>query len=72
MFTEFTVTGETKMKFGNKPIFEFRAGVYNECSVVLLQFYLFEIGFSAVIALKTKYRSQLNTDRRLIEALTII
>jgi zinc finger BED domain-containing protein 5/7/8/9 len=75
MFIDFTANAEIKRQFGNKTLFEFWAGVNDEFSSlrtkafrILLPFstsYLCEIGFSAVAALKTKYRSRLNIDKEL-------
>lgn len=75
IFIDFTASGEIKRQFSNKSLFEFWAGVDDEFSAlktrafrILLPFstsYLCETGFSAVAALKTKYRSQLNIEKEL-------
>ncbi|GFW24251.1 zinc finger BED domain-containing protein 5 [Trichonephila clavipes] len=72
-FIDFTSSGEIKRQFCNKTLFQFWAEVDDEFSElktkafrILLPFstsYLCETGFSAVAALKTKYRSQLNIKR---------
>ncbi|GFS56370.1 protein FAM200B [Trichonephila clavipes] len=74
-FIDFTSSGEIKRQFCNKTLFQFWAEVDDECSElktkafrILLPFstsYLCETGFSAVAALKTKYRSQLNIEKEL-------
>ncbi|GFW01680.1 zinc finger BED domain-containing protein 5 [Trichonephila clavipes] len=74
-FIDFTSSGEIKRQFCNKTLFQFWAEVDDEFSElktkafrILLPFstsYLCETGFSAVAALKTKYRSQLNIEREL-------
>lgn len=75
IFIDFTANAEIKKQFNNKSLFEFWAGVNDEFSAlktrafrILLPFstsYLCEAGFSAVAALKTKYRSQLNIEKEL-------
>ncbi|GFT36724.1 zinc finger BED domain-containing protein 5 [Trichonephila clavipes] len=75
IFIDFTSSGEIKRQFCNKTIFQFWAEVDDEFSElktkafrILLPFstsYLCETGFSAVAALKTKYRSQLNVEKEL-------
>lgn len=75
IFIDFTASGEIKREFSNKSLFEFWAGVDDAFSPlktrafrILLPFstsYLCEAGFSAVAALKTKYRSRLNIDKEL-------
>ncbi|GFW83227.1 zinc finger BED domain-containing protein 5 [Trichonephila clavipes] len=75
VFIDFTSSGEIKRQFCNKTIFQFWAEVDDEFSElktkafrILLPFstsYLCETGFSAVAALKTKYRSQLNIEKEL-------
>ncbi|GFW08151.1 zinc finger MYM-type protein 6 [Trichonephila clavipes] len=75
IFTDFTSSGEIKRQFCNKTLFQFWAEVDDEFSElktkacrILLPFstsYLCETGFSAVAALKTKYRSQLNIEKEL-------
>ncbi|GFX24853.1 protein FAM200B [Trichonephila clavipes] len=72
-FIDFTSSGEIKRQFCNKTLFQFWAEVDDEFSElktkafrILLPFstsYLCETGFSAVAALKTKYRSQLNIEK---------
>ncbi|GFX04771.1 zinc finger BED domain-containing protein 5 [Trichonephila clavipes] len=74
-FIDFTSSGEIKRQFSNKTLFQFWAEVDDEFSElktkafrILLPFstsYLCETGFSAVAALKTKYRSQLNIEKEL-------
>ncbi|GFV92072.1 zinc finger BED domain-containing protein 5 [Trichonephila clavipes] len=75
IFIDFTSSGEIKRQFCNKTLFQFWAEVDDEFSElktkafrILLPFstsYLCETGFSAVAALKTKYRSQLNVEKEL-------
>ncbi|GFU50781.1 zinc finger BED domain-containing protein 5 [Trichonephila clavipes] len=75
IFIDFTSSGEIKRQFCNKTLFPFWAEVDDEFSElktkafrILLPFstsYLCETGFSAVAALKTKYRSQLNIEKEL-------
>ncbi|GFW77376.1 zinc finger BED domain-containing protein 5 [Trichonephila clavipes] len=75
IFIDFTSSGEIKRQFCNKTLFQFWAEVDDEFSElktkafrILLPFstsYLCETGFSAVAALKTKYRSQLNIEKEL-------
>ncbi|GFT50201.1 zinc finger BED domain-containing protein 5 [Trichonephila clavipes] len=75
IFIDFTSSGEIKRQFCNKTHFQFWAEVDDEFSElktksfrILLPFstsYLCETGFSAVAALKTKYRSQLNIEKEL-------
>ncbi|GFU47599.1 zinc finger BED domain-containing protein 5 [Trichonephila clavipes] len=75
IFIDFKSSGEIKRQFCNKTIFQFWAEVDDEFSElktkafrILLPFstsYLCETGFSAVAALKTKYRSQLNIEKEL-------
>ncbi|GFW13964.1 zinc finger BED domain-containing protein 5 [Trichonephila clavipes] len=72
-FIDFTSSGEIKGKFCNKTLFQFWAEIDDEFSElktkafrILLPFstsYLCETEFSAVAALKTKYRSQLNIEK---------
>ncbi|GFW76296.1 zinc finger BED domain-containing protein 5 [Trichonephila clavipes] len=74
-FIDFTSSGEIKRQFCNKTLFQFWAEVDDEFSAlkrkafrILLPFstsYLSETEFSAVAALKTKYRSQLNIEKEL-------
>ncbi|GFX42627.1 zinc finger BED domain-containing protein 5 [Trichonephila clavipes] len=74
-FIDFTSSGEIKRQFCNKTLFQFWTEVDDEFSElktkafrILLPFstsYLCETGFSAVAALKTKYRSQLNIEKEL-------
>ncbi|GFW31187.1 SCAN domain-containing protein 3 [Trichonephila clavipes] len=74
-FIDFTSSGEIKRQFCNKTLFQFWAEVDDEFSElktkafrILLPFstsYLCETGFSAVAALKIKYRSQLNIEKEL-------
>ncbi|GFV84333.1 zinc finger BED domain-containing protein 5 [Trichonephila clavipes] len=74
-FIDFTSSGEIKRQFCNKTLFQFWAEVDDEFSElktkafrILIPFstsYLCETGFSAVAALKTKYRSQLNIEKEL-------
>ncbi|GFY22984.1 zinc finger BED domain-containing protein 5 [Trichonephila clavipes] len=74
-FIDFTSSGEIKRQFYNKTLFQFWAEVDDEFSElkrkafrILLPFstsYLCETRFSAVAALKTKYRSQLNIEKEL-------
>ncbi|GFT72294.1 zinc finger BED domain-containing protein 5 [Trichonephila clavipes] len=74
-FIDFTSSGKIKRQFCNKTLFQFWAEVDDEFSElktkafrILLPFstsYLCETGFSAVAALKTKYRSQLNIEKEL-------
>ncbi|GFT51954.1 SCAN domain-containing protein 3 [Trichonephila clavipes] len=74
-FIDFTSSGEIKRQFCNKTLFQFWAEVDDEFTElktkafrILLPFstsYLCETGFSAVVALKTKYRSQLNIEKEL-------
>ncbi|GFY36064.1 zinc finger BED domain-containing protein 5 [Trichonephila clavipes] len=73
-FIDFTSSGEIKRQFCNKTLFQFWAEVdeFSELKTkafrILLPFstsYLSETGFSAVAALKTKYRSQLNIEKEL-------
>ncbi|GFT94632.1 fatty acid synthase [Trichonephila clavipes] len=74
-FIDFTSSGEIKGKFCNKTLVQFWAEVDDEFSElktkafrILLPFstsYLCETEFSAVAALKTKYRSQLNIEKEL-------
>ncbi|GFY04062.1 zinc finger BED domain-containing protein 5 [Trichonephila clavipes] len=74
-FIDFASGGEIKRQFCNKTLFQFWAEVDDEFSElktkafrILLPFstsYLCETGFSAVAALKTKYRSQLNIEKEL-------
>ncbi|GFW01039.1 SCAN domain-containing protein 3 [Trichonephila clavipes] len=74
-FIDFTSSGEIKRQFCNKTLFQFWAEVDDEFSEqktkafrILLPFstsYLCKTGFSAVAALKTKYRSQLNIEKEL-------
>ncbi|GFV16215.1 protein FAM200B [Trichonephila clavipes] len=74
-FIDFTSSGEIKRQFCNKTLFQFWAEVDDEFSElktksfrILLPFstsYLCETEFSAVAALKTKYRSQLNIEKEL-------
>ncbi|GFU13768.1 hypothetical protein TNCV_939811 [Trichonephila clavipes] len=74
-FIDCTSSGEIKGQFCNKTLFQFWAEVDDEFSElktkafrILLPFstpYLCEAGFSAVAALKTKYRSQLNIEKEL-------
>ncbi|GFT47060.1 zinc finger BED domain-containing protein 5 [Trichonephila clavipes] len=74
-FIDFTSSGEIKRQFCNKTLFQFWGEVDDEFSElktkafrILLPFstsYLCETGFSAVAALKTKYRSQLNIEKEL-------
>ncbi|GFV83144.1 zinc finger BED domain-containing protein 5 [Trichonephila clavipes] len=74
-FIDFTSSGEIKRQFCNKTLFQFWAEVDDEffelktkAFRILLPFstsYLCETGFSAVAALKTKYRSQLNIEKEL-------
>ncbi|GFW74809.1 zinc finger BED domain-containing protein 5 [Trichonephila clavipes] len=73
IFIDFTSSGEIKRQLCNKTLFHFWAEVDDESSElktkafrILLPFstsYLCETGFSAVAALKTKYRSQLNIEK---------
>ncbi|GFW07962.1 zinc finger BED domain-containing protein 5 [Trichonephila clavipes] len=73
IFIDFTSSGEIKRQFCNKTLFQFWAEVNDEFSAlktkafrILLPFstsYLCETGFSAVVVLKTKYRSQLNIEK---------
>ncbi|GFS74687.1 SCAN domain-containing protein 3 [Trichonephila clavipes] len=75
IFIDFTSSGEIKRQFCNRTLFQFWAEVDDEFSElktkafrILLPFstsYLCETGFSAVAALKTKYRSQLNIEKEL-------
>ncbi|GFV51471.1 zinc finger BED domain-containing protein 5 [Trichonephila clavipes] len=75
IFIDFTSSGEIKRQFCNKTLFQFWAEVDEEFSAlktkafrILLPFstsYHCETGFSAVAALKTKYRSQLNIEKEL-------
>ncbi|XP_063914535.1 zinc finger BED domain-containing protein 5-like [Zophobas morio] len=75
IFIDFTASGEIKRQFSNKPLFEFWASLDNEFSAlktralrILLPFstsYLCETGFSAMAAMKTKYRSRLNVEKEL-------
>ncbi|GFX45569.1 zinc finger BED domain-containing protein 5 [Trichonephila clavipes] len=75
IFIDFTSSGEIKRQFCNKTHFQFWAEVDDESSElktkafrILLPFstsYLCETEFSAVAALKTKYRSQLNIEKEL-------
>jgi zinc finger BED domain-containing protein 5/7/8/9 len=75
IFIDFTANAEIRKQFNIKSLFEFWAGVNDEFSLlktrafrILLPFstsYLCETGFSAVAALKTKYRSQLNIEKEL-------
>ncbi|GFU75415.1 zinc finger BED domain-containing protein 5 [Trichonephila clavipes] len=75
IFIDFTSRGEIKRQFCNKTLFQFWAEVDDEFSElktkafhILLPFstsYLCETAFSAVAALKTKYRSQLNIEKEL-------
>ena len=68
IFLDFTASGEIKRAFSNKSLFEFWAGVDDafipletRALRTLLPFltsYFCEAGFSAVAALKTKYRSR--------------
>ncbi|GFX79218.1 protein FAM200B [Trichonephila clavipes] len=72
-FIDFTSSGKIKRQFCNKTLFQFWAEVDDEFSElktkafrILLPFstsYLCETRFSAVAALKTKYRSQLNIEK---------
>ncbi|GFW88501.1 protein FAM200B [Trichonephila clavipes] len=74
-FIDFTSSGEIKRQFCNKTLFQFWAEVDDKFSElktkafrILLPFstsYLCETGFSAVAALKTKYRSQLIIEKEL-------
>ncbi|GFV84812.1 zinc finger BED domain-containing protein 5 [Trichonephila clavipes] len=74
-FIDFTSSGEIKRQFCNKTLFQFWAEVDDEFSElktkafrILLPFSTIvpcETGFSAVAALKTKYRSQLNIEKEL-------
>ncbi|GFU34912.1 zinc finger BED domain-containing protein 5 [Trichonephila clavipes] len=74
-FIDFTSSGEIKRQFCNKFLFQLWAEVDDEFSElktksfrILLPFstsYLCETEFSAVAALKTKYRSQLNIEKEL-------
>ncbi|GFW16654.1 zinc finger BED domain-containing protein 5 [Trichonephila clavipes] len=74
-FIDFTSSGEIKRQFCNKTLFQFWAEIDDEFSElktkafrILLPFstsYLCETGFSAVAALKTKYRSLLNIEKEL-------
>ncbi|GFW12774.1 zinc finger BED domain-containing protein 5 [Trichonephila clavipes] len=74
-FIDCTSSGEIKRQFCNKTLFQFWAEVDDEFSElktkafrILLPFstsYICETGFSAVAALKTKYRSQLNIEKEL-------
>ncbi|GFU97877.1 SCAN domain-containing protein 3 [Trichonephila clavipes] len=74
-FIDFASSGEIKRQFCNKTLFKFWAEVDEEFSElktkafrILLPFstsYLCETRFSAVTALKTKYRSQLNIEKEL-------
>ncbi|GFV77982.1 zinc finger BED domain-containing protein 5 [Trichonephila clavipes] len=74
-FIDFASSGEIKRQFCNKTLFQFWTEVDDEFSElktkafrILLPFsssYLCETGFSAVAALKTKYRSQLNIEKEL-------
>ncbi|GFU20761.1 zinc finger BED domain-containing protein 5 [Trichonephila clavipes] len=74
-FIDFTSSGEIKRQFCNKTLFQFWAEVDDEFSElktkafrILSPFstsYLCETGFSAVAALKTKYRSQLIIEKEL-------
>ncbi|GFV46569.1 zinc finger BED domain-containing protein 5 [Trichonephila clavipes] len=73
IFMGFTSSGEIKRKFCNETPFQFWAELYDEFSApktkvfrILIPFstwYLCETGFSAVAALKTKYRSHLNIEK---------
>ncbi|GFU42709.1 zinc finger BED domain-containing protein 5 [Trichonephila clavipes] len=73
IFIDFTSREKIKRQFCNKSLFEFGVEVDEELSVlktkalrILLPFstsYLFQTGFSAVDALKTKYRSELNIEK---------
>ncbi|GFT34624.1 retrovirus-related Pol polyprotein from transposon 17.6 [Trichonephila clavipes] len=73
IFIDFRSSEKLKRQFCNKSLFEFGVEVDEELSVlktkalrILLPFstsYLFQTGFSAVDALKTKYRSQLNIEK---------
>ena len=75
MFIHFPASGEIKRQFSNKPFIEFWASLHNEFSAlktralrILLPFstsYLCETGFSAMAAMKTKYRSRLNVEKEL-------
>ncbi|GFT88325.1 zinc finger BED domain-containing protein 5 [Trichonephila clavipes] len=75
IFIDFTSSGEIKRQFCNKTLFQFWSEVDDKFSElkrkafrILLPFstsYLCETGFSAVAALKTKYRSQLNIEKEL-------
>ncbi|GFW30924.1 zinc finger BED domain-containing protein 5 [Trichonephila clavipes] len=75
IFINFTSSREIKRQFCNETLFHFWAEVDDEFSAlktkafcILLQFstsYLCETGFSAVTALKTKYRSQINIEKEL-------
>ncbi|GFV09835.1 zinc finger BED domain-containing protein 5 [Trichonephila clavipes] len=75
IFIDFTSSGEIKRQFCNKTLFQFWTKVDDEFSElktkafrILSPFstsYLCETGFSAVAALKTKYRSQLNVEKEL-------
>ncbi|XP_072389498.1 zinc finger BED domain-containing protein 5-like [Diabrotica undecimpunctata] len=74
-FIDFTANDKIKKQFNNKSLFEFWAEVNDKFSAlktrafrILLPFstsYLCETRFSAVAALKTKYRSQLNIEKEL-------
>ncbi|GFW86681.1 zinc finger BED domain-containing protein 5 [Trichonephila clavipes] len=72
-FIDFTSSGEIKRQFCNKTLFQFWAEVDDEFSELKTKAntfafstsYLCETGFSAVAALKTKYRSQLNIEKEL-------
>ncbi|GFV27818.1 zinc finger BED domain-containing protein 5 [Trichonephila clavipes] len=74
-FIDFTSSGKIKRQFCKKTLFQFWAEVDDEFSElktkafrILLPFstsYLCDTGFSAVAALKTKYRSQLNIEKEL-------
>ncbi|GFU87684.1 zinc finger BED domain-containing protein 5 [Trichonephila clavipes] len=73
-FIDFTSSGEIKRQFCNKTLFQVWAedDEFSELKTkafrILLPFstsYLCETGFSAVAALKTKYRSQLNIEKEL-------
>lgn len=75
IFIDFTASSEIKRQFSNKSLIEFWAGVDDVFSPlkarafrILLPFstsYLCETGFSALAALKTKYRSRLNIEKEL-------
>ncbi|GFX41477.1 zinc finger BED domain-containing protein 5 [Trichonephila clavipes] len=73
IFIDFTSSGEIKRQFCNKTHFHFWPEVDDEFSALNTKAFrshfqhrnLCETGFSAVAALKTKYRSQLNIEKEL-------